>query len=181
MKIAITQRETLINGIAHDCLDNHWYTILEKHEVIPVPNLGATIALDFDMLIISGGETTINRTATELLYYQIALLKGIPILGICHGAFFINEQSGGANTTIIGHKNTEHLIWMDGKSHTVNSYHTLDIKKLGSNFVSIASLANTFSIEAFRHRELPIWGIVWHPERMAHPVFPKNLKRLIYG
>ena len=185
MKIAITQRETLINDIAHDALDSRWYTLLEKHELIPIPNTGAMIPLDFDMLIISGGEITTHRTETELLYFQLALLKGIPILGVCHGAFFINEQFGGTNSTTDGHRNTEHWILLLGNgSVKVNSFHNLVIDELSTDFLIDARTPAILpdidaSIEAFKHEKLPIWGVVWHPERMITPILPPDLRELL--
>lgn len=186
MKIAITQRETLINDIAHDALDSRWYTLLKKHELIPIPNTGAMIPLDFDMLIISGGEITTQRTETELLYFKMALLKGIPILGVCHGAFFINEQFGGTNSTTDGHRNTEHWILLLGSCRAVevNSFHNLVIDELSTDFLIDARTAASHldkdaSIEAFKHKKLPIWGVVWHPERMITPILPPELQKLL--
>ena len=168
-----------------------------KHELIPIPNTGAIIPLDFDMLIISGGEITTQRTETELLYFQMALLKGIPILGVCHGAFFINEQFGGTNSTTDGHRNTEHWILLLGSCRAVNravkvkvnSFHNLVIDELSTDFLIDARTAATrfhssnrqphASIEAFKHKKLPIWGVVWHPERMITPILPPELQKLL--
>ena len=185
MKIAITQRETIINDILHDAVDSRWYTLLAKHELIPIPNIGAMIPLDFDMLIISGGEITTNRTKTELLYFQMALLKDIPILGVCHGAFFINEQFGGTNSTTDGHKNTEHWILLLGAGAVkVNSFHNLVIDEISTDFLIDARTTTSHSdkdasIEAFKHKKLPIWGVVWHPERMITPILPPDLHELL--
>ena len=34
-------------------------------------------------------------------------------------------------------------------------------------------------VEAFKHKELPQWGIVWHPERMVTPVLPVEVKEIL--
>jgi gamma-glutamyl-gamma-aminobutyrate hydrolase PuuD len=68
---------------------------------------------------------------------------------------------------------------MNDKEYTVNSYHRMCISELGKALVPLA-WANT-SVEAFRHLTRPHWGLVWHPERMADPILPKDLERLING
>jgi gamma-glutamyl-gamma-aminobutyrate hydrolase PuuD len=35
------------------------------------------------------------------------------------------------------------------------------------------------TIEAFKHQALPIYGIVWHPERMDVPVLPEEVAILL--
>jgi gamma-glutamyl-gamma-aminobutyrate hydrolase PuuD len=117
------------------------------------------------MLILSGGDSTPNRTHTESIYYNIALLKGVPILGVCHGAFFINELHGGINQPIEGHKNTAHEIEIDGIIEYTNSFHTNSIAMLGRDLMPLATCPHDNSVEAFKHSHLPIWGLLYHPER----------------
>jgi putative glutamine amidotransferase len=66
---------------------------------------------------------------------------------------------------------------MEGQEHLVNSYHNSKIDKLGRDLVAIATADS--AVEGFKHVERPIWGLVWHPERMQEPVLPKMLKNLI--
>ena len=33
--------------------------------------------------------------------------------------------------------------------------------------------------EAFKHKTLPIYGMLWHPERMENPVLPPEVKKLL--
>jgi putative glutamine amidotransferase len=61
----------------------------------------------------------------------------------------------------------------------VNSYHSGCIFKLGSDLDAFA-WADDF-VEGFKHHTLPIWGLVWHPERMERPIIPQDLKDLLYG
>jgi putative glutamine amidotransferase len=101
-----------------------------------------------------------------------------PIVGFCHGAFAVNDLSGGINGYIDGHVQTEHEIIMDNKIHTVNSYHGQSIQKLGPDMETIA-MDMDGNIEAFRHKTLPIYGVVWHPERMNNSVLPKDIERIL--
>lgn len=178
MKIGITQRQVAINDIVYDCLEQGWFYMLGDHELIALPNL-VYIDVDIDLLILSGGNTSEARYQTELNCCAWALERNIPILGVCHGAFFLNELNSGTNSTVENHYNTSHEIIMEGQTHTVNSYHTTSIEELGNDLDPIAWAGN--HIEAFKHKDLPIWGVVWHPERMDIPVLPSDLRELIYG
>lgn len=176
MKIAITQRQLSINGITYDCLEQGWYRLLSAHEIIAVPNL-INIDLDVDMLILSGGNSSQDRYKTEMFCCEWAKEKNIPTLGVCHGAFFLNFLYGGMNGDIDGHQNTTHDIIMENSTVEVNSYHHMAIAELGLDLEAIAYSPD--GIEGFRHRSLPIWGLVWHPERMLDPVLPIELKELL--
>jgi putative glutamine amidotransferase len=134
---------------------------------------------NIDCFIISGGETTEAREFTETQCYADAVKKGIPVIGVCHGAFVLNRWHLGSNDVIDGHSGTEHTITMEDNSHTVNSFHKVCIGKLARDFNPIA-WTDTHT-EAFKHTELPIWGLVWHPERMTTPVLPNDLKELLLG
>jgi len=166
MKIAISQREIVHNNITYDCLEQGWYSLLNHCEIEVIPNV-SNVATNFDMLILSGGDSTPNRIHTETVYYNIALLKGVPILGVCHGAFFINEFHGGTNKPI------------DGIIEYTNSFHTNSIAMLGRDLLPIATCPHDNSVEAFKHSHLPIWGLVWHPER-AQGVLPTCLAEVLF-
>lgn len=178
MKIAITQRQFEINGIVYDCLEQGWYHLFKDHEICIIPNL-VNVIIDADMLVLSGGDESEQRYKTELTVCDWAMRHNKPILGICHGAFFLNYAFGGINAEIQGHRSGNHKINMEGETYMVNSYHDVCVYELGSSLVSLADDGE--HCEAFTHKEYPMWGIVWHPERMLDPVLPSELEKLIYG
>jgi putative glutamine amidotransferase len=178
MKIGISQRQVEINGFVYDCLEQGWYEFFLGHELIPIPNLN-NIGLDVDMLVLSGGETTEDRYQTEVACTAWAIENDVPILGVCHGAFLLNFLYSGTNVKTLGHQNTKHTVHMEGQEYIVNSYHSMMIQELGIGLDVIAHCDAV--VEAFKHTQLPVWGIVWHPERMDDPVLPSDLKALIHG
>lgn len=180
MKIAITQREITIRTTVYDCLERGWYNLLERHEILPVPNDREFDISSADCLIFSGGETTESREFTETYCFAQALEKNIPVIGVCHGAFVLNRWFSGTNVAIAGHDQIDHEVLLEERWQTVNSYHRIKIEILADKFNAIAYDQDN-NVEAFKHKTLLIWGLLWHPERMLDPVLPKELKDLLNG
>ena len=180
MRILISQRDVRIppSFFTFDALERSWYDFFEGHTLIPVPNLKKVDKyFEFDCLVLTGGPDSIERHITEDLLFARAVELNKPIVGFCHGAFAVNDLTGGKNGTIDGHVQTTHDIIMDGETFNVNSYHGQSIEKLGSDMVEVA-IDPEGNIEAFKHVSKPIYGIVWHPERMKTPVLPKEVSTL---
>lgn len=105
-----------------------------------------------------------------------AIRHNIPVLGICRGMHMINCFFGGKLVTTEPslHVAKRHNIrilgdfWKGvlGESLDVNSFHNYGIseKTLAGELLPVAVSAESL-IEAFCHRNSPIMGIMWHPER----------------
>lgn len=183
MNIAITQRDHIIPEMefSFDTLERSWYYFLKKHTLIPVPNMAHDFDYDnfkFDCLLITGGPDSINRNLTENILFAYAVKQNKPVIGICHGAFAINDLTGGINGIIENHWKTEHIITMENKRHMVNSYHGQSINTIGKN-MEVVAVDEYDNIEAFKHKYKPIYGIVWHPERMKEPVLPNDVRSIL--
>lgn len=182
MRILISQRDVRIppSFFTFDALERSWYNFFSEHQLIPVPNLGSIDRnIEFDCLVLTGGPDSLERHKTENLLYAHAFDLNKPIVGFCHGAFAINDLTGGKNGYIEGHVQTEHEITMEDKTFIVNSYHGQSIERLGLNMESVA-VDSEGIIEAFRHISRPIYGVVWHPERMHNVVLPSDVSALFY-
>lgn len=133
-----------------------------------------------------------DRDEYEKKVYFLGKKKNIPILGICRGMQLINVLEGGTlyqdlsyreNLSDIQHNQKDnrdypsHLVEIDNSSFlgnifkqnkiAVNSYHHQAIKNLALIFKEIAKSSDNI-IEAFENRELNIYGIQWHPEKMLN-------------
>ena len=186
MRILISMRDFRIppNNFLFDCLERSWYSFLGNHHLIPHANTGVVDeTIDFDCLVLSGGSDSVARNITENKLFLHAIKHKKPILGICHGAFVVNELSGGANqvdqSIIADHDNTSHEVTMENRKVMVNSYHGQTIIQLGKGMIPLAIHEPDQTIEAFRHEHLPVYGIVWHPERMEMPVLPEAVATLL--
>ena len=181
MKILVSQQE-YVKPPRHfvlDALERAYYDFLTGHEILPVANDNKVPDKDYDCLVLTGGPDSVARNQTENTLYSHAMSKSKPIIGICHGAFVINELAGGVNGSIEGHVDRDHSVTMGEKIYTVNSYHTQMIERLPEDFVSLAEDKDG-NPEAFRHKSLPVFGMVWHPERMLDPVLPNAVRDILF-
>ena len=89
--------------------------------------------------------------------------ESLPLLGICRGAQRIASYFGATLKSCNGHIGS-HLVESGDKSYKVNSFHNYCIESLGDYLIKLA-ISKDFSIEAFKHIEQNIFGIMWHIER----------------
>jgi len=182
MIIALTQREVDIRGWQYDCTSQAWYQFLQRHTMRLIPNRTGDSKKwhlkGVDCLLLTGGDASPNRNRVEEFAVNYFLDQGLPIIGVCHGAFFLNHYLGGRNGDIEGHMDTRHKITMEGHEHYVNSYHTLSLDRL-SNELDATAWDKQGHPEAFKHRYQEVWGVLWHPERMDQPVLPTDLQELL--
>ena len=127
-----------------------------------------------------------DRDSMEAAVLQEAMVRKIPVLGICRGLQFINAALGGTlwQDMLIqrpGSRNhrmerpynrTEHSVNLSGplevlygaKALGVNSCHHQGIKTLAPGLEPMA-VADDGLIEAFFHPAQPfLWAVQWHPE-----------------
>lgn len=182
MRIGLSQREESIgkSGHAHDCLEQSWYSLLRNHTLVPIPNTDGFKTFDFDFLILTPGNDSSNRTKKERALFNHAVENNIPVLGVCHGAFFIAKTIGAEIESVEGHAAGEHIVKMDGRNIIVNSFHTETIKSLPDDYEAIA-VDKAGNIEGFKHKELPIYGILWHPQKQenGNAMLPEYLDNLL--
>ena len=108
-----------------------------------------------------------------------------PIFGICRGCQLINVALGGSLHQDIPNAD-EHRFSIDhylvhdikavedsflskiyGIEFSVNSHHHQAIKDLGEGIEIVATAFDGITVEAIKHKELPIYALQWHPEKMC--------------
>lgn len=180
MRVGLSQRIIYNNGIAYDCTEHGWYTLLKDTDLFFVPN---TFNIDFDLLtdyldlfIITGGDDSALRRTIEIKIATKMMQRNKPILGICHGAFLLTDLLGGIVEPVEDHFNTEHNIIYNTQVVKVNSHHDQAIVKLHDSGIPLC-VDEEGHIEAFIDGNLA--GMVWHPERMEDPWFPFEILDMI--
>lgn len=126
-------------------------------------------------------DTERDKAEFELVKAFVEMNK--PIMGICRGCQLLNIAFGGnmyqhilnadehsAEADDLIHKVTvtenNFLSNIYGTGFSVNSHHHQAIKNVANGFDIIAVAGDT--IEAIAHKELPVFGVQWHPERMCY-------------
>lgn len=119
----------------------------------------------------------------QLQALELCVKKRIPVLGICKGIQIINVGLGGTlyqdMPTAKRHRydgcdkyhdsiaiKDSWIYELYGERFTVNSAHHQAIRKLGNGLIATQYCPEDDCIEAIVHRELPILGVQWHPERI---------------
>ena len=125
------------------------------------------------------------RDSAEWALTKAFIAKRKPIMGICRGCQLLNVIFGGSlyqdipnarEHSSFGDYDLVHnvsvckesfLYDMYGAAFSVNSFHHQAIKDLGTGIDIMATTPDGQTIEGVCHRELPIFGLQWHPERMC--------------
>ena len=201
------ERRVKVVAIAESCVTNHYIMsgrnaskAMAAAGYLPVilPDVADTNLLAYamdhaDALVLTGsvkGDSYSRRIKFEHMLIKMALDRGLPVLGFCHGHQCINMYFGGkvekmplARTPFIEHRSktppsVRHCFHMvdvkpgsrlaEGLGATrfkVNSSHGYSVTKVGKGLV-VTARADDGIIEAVEHRTLPITGFQFHPERV---------------
>lgn len=178
--VAVTQRVVVDSETSerYDALDQRWISFLRNCSLIPlvVPNNPYTadeILRDtkWDAVLLTGGNDLCvcggnapERDETEFFLLKDAIERKIPLLGVCRGMQVIQQHYRVTLQPIKGHVMPLQTIHVNGTPTTVNSYHRFGAIQTSSSLETWA-VALDGVIKAVRHRNLPIQGIMWHPER----------------
>lgn len=126
----------------------------------------------------------VKNDESEFELLKAYVEAGKPIMGICRGHQLINVFFGGSLTQHIPCAELHVKINDNAQAHnvkavkgsileklygeefSVNSSHHQAVNRLGDGLVATAMWDDKY-IEAFEHKNLPIIGVQWHPERMC--------------
>lgn len=147
------------------------------------------LELSPSQVVVSPGPSTPREAGVSVEAFRVLGAAGIPMLGVCLGHQAMGEAFGGS--TIRAHRvmhgktgPVRHVgegIFRDVPSpFNVARYHSLvtDPSRLPAVLEPVAwSLdpEDEGEIQALRHRELPLWGVQFHPESL----FSEHGKRVL--
>lgn len=169
-----------------DSLDVAWYSLLKRANLYPIiiPN-NTEFAhhivnhTDYAGLLLTGGNSlakyggnAVQRDDTETYLIDTIIKEKKPLMGVCRGMQMLLDYFGNTLEEVEGHVAAEHpLSDLDASPFgqyaeslkQVNSYHNQGA--YSANSFKVIARANDQLIEAIQHTELPIFGMMWHPER----------------
>ena len=132
------------------------------------------IASNAQAFLISPGPCTPNEAGISLDLVSACADLGKPLLGVCLGHQAIGQHFGGrvvrgglmhGKTSAIEHDGTGLFEGLPSP-FTATRYHSLIVEDIPADLVVNATAADG-SVMGFRHRDLPIHGVQFHPESIA--------------
>ncbi len=124
--------------------------------------------------LISPGPCTPNEAGVSLDLVAACAAEKKPLLGVCLGHQSIGQHFGGkvvrgglmhGKTSPITHDGTGVFEGLPSP-YTATRYHSLVVENIPDELVINATSDDTH-VMGFRHRELPIHGVQFHPESIA--------------
>ena len=172
-------RETIIRGNKeiYDSIDQNFFLFsnLCNFEIFLLPNkykiLEEINLNSFDGIILSGGgnifqisKKKTKRDQIEKDLMEFSIKKKKPLLGICRGMQVIQSFFGIKLKKVNNHVNTRHNISYLNSEIKVNSFHNYG-SYTTDTYLKILAKSDDNVIESIKHNNLPMMGIMWHPER----------------
>jgi anthranilate synthase/aminodeoxychorismate synthase-like glutamine amidotransferase len=142
-----------------------------------------------ERVVVSPGPCTPAEAGVSIEAFRRLGGEGIPMLGVCLGHQSLGEAFGGrtirarrlmhGKTGQVRHEGAD-LFREIPSPFTVTRYHSLvtDDRALPSELEPVAwstDDADAGEVQAMRHRDLPLWGVQFHPESL----FSEHGKRLL--
>ncbi len=163
-----------------DALDQRWFDFLLACNLLPVllpnhlPTVQAIVAEnDFSGILLTGGNSLAKyggdapeRDEIESYLTHFAVTHAIPLLGVCRGMQVIQDYFDEELFPISGHVQKEQTIMIYDCPMTVNSYHNQGTTQMTEIF-NVWAKAEDNIVKAISHKEYPLTGIMWHPERLS--------------
>ena len=152
------------------------------------------INLEPERVVVSPGPRTPNDAGVSVDAFKILGSAGIPMLGVCLGHQALGEAFGGKTVRArkIMHGKTGQIRHegygiFEGlpSPMEVARYHSLvtDNTMLPTELVPVAWSVESeeeYEIQAMHHRDLPLWGVQFHPESLFSEHGKRMLKNFLY-
>jgi len=146
--------------------------VFRNNEITPEEAL----ALDPDQVLISPGPCSPNEAGVSMDMIK-AFAGKKPILGVCLGHQCIGQFFGGkvvrasnlmhGKTSPIHHDGREIFAGVDNP-FAATRYHSLIVERSTlPSCLEVTAETKEGEIMGMRHKELPIWGVQFHPESYA--------------
>jgi para-aminobenzoate synthetase component II len=135
-------------------------------------NVDALSSIEFDKVLISPGPNTPMESGNLMSIIETVIYK-YPVLGVCLGHQAIGQYFGAK--LIHAHKP------MHGKVSNINHsgkgiyagmpsimnvcrYHSLILTDIDTEILEIDAVSNENECMGFKHKNLPVYGMQYHPE-----------------
>jgi anthranilate synthase/aminodeoxychorismate synthase-like glutamine amidotransferase len=137
----------------------------------------AALAMRPEAILLSPGPCTPNEAGVCLPLIEAAAAARVPLMGVCLGHQAIGQAFGGvverASTPVHGkvweveHRDTDLFAGLPSPFKATR-YHSLVVRRDGlPEALQATAWTADGTIMGLAHRDLPIWGVQFHPESIA--------------
>jgi anthranilate synthase component 2 len=132
------------------------------------------LASGADAFLISPGPKTPNEAGVSLDLVAACAEAKKPLLGVCLGHQSIGQYFGGkvnrgglmhGKTSPVSHDNSGLFVGIPSP-FTATRYHSLIVEEIPDDLI-VNATSDDGHVMGFRHKELPIHGVQFHPESIA--------------
>lgn len=151
-----------------------WQPVVHRNDELTGAEV---VGLDPQMVVISPGPCSPREAGNSLDIIGAVAKARIPLFGVCLGHQCIGDYFGGdvvragrlmhGKTSPIHHRGTD--IFADLPTpFAATRYHSLLVRRETlPDVLEVTAETDQGEIMGLRHRELPIWGVQFHPESLA--------------
>jgi anthranilate synthase component II len=132
------------------------------------------LASNATAFLLSPGPCTPNEAGISLDLVAACAAAGKPLLGVCLGHQSIGQHFGGTvqrghlmhgKTSPVSHDATGLFAGIPSP-FTATRYHSLEVVDIPADLI-VNATSDDGAVMGFRHKDLPIHGVQFHPESIA--------------
>lgn len=171
MILVIDNYDSFTFNLVHYLMELGAEVRVERNDALSASQALATNASGF---LISPGPCTPNEAGISLDLVAACADAGKPLLGVCLGHQSIGQFFGGkvvrgglmhGKTSPVTHDGTGVFAGVPSP-FTATRYHSLIVEDI-PDCLSVNARSDDNHVQGFRHTELPIHGVQFHPESIA--------------
>ena len=171
MILVIDNYDSFTFNLVHYLMELGAEVRVERNDALSARDAIATNASGF---LISPGPCTPTQAGISLDLVAACADAGKPLLGVCLGHQSIGQHFGGTvargglmhgKTSPVTHDGTGVFAGLPSP-FTATRYHSLIVEDIPTS-LAVNARSDDGHVQGFRHTELPIHGVQFHPESIA--------------
>jgi anthranilate synthase component II len=171
MILVIDNYDSFTFNLVHYLMELGADVRVERNDAIGV---GQAMSSGADAFLISPGPKTPDEAGISLDLVAACADAGKPLLGVCLGHQSIGQFFGGTvkrgglmhgKTSPVTHDNSGLFAGLPSP-FTATRYHSLIVDDIPDSLI-VNATSDDGHVMGFRHKELPIHGVQFHPESIA--------------
>jgi anthranilate synthase component II len=171
MILVIDNYDSFTFNLVHYLIELGAEVRVERNDALTAEEALASNATAF---LLSPGPCTPNEAGISLDMVAACAAAGRPLLGVCLGHQSIGQYFGGTvqrghlmhgKTSPVSHDGSGLFAGLPSP-FTATRYHSLEVVDIPADLI-VNATSDDGAVMGFRHRDLPIHGVQFHPESIA--------------